>query len=75
MTRDVHDEDRREPQAEQELHPEAEEQPEEEPEHPGWLSLTEVFNSSDPFFEKFYYFLSYEYSSNIYVIKATIIPA
>jgi hydroxyacylglutathione hydrolase len=69
MTRDIHDEDRRQPQAEQELHPEAEAQPEEHPDHPGWLTLAEVFNSSDPFFEKFYYLLSYEYSSNIYVIK------
>jgi hydroxyacylglutathione hydrolase len=28
-----------------------------------------VFNSSDPFFEKFYYLLGYDYSSNVYVIK------
>jgi glyoxylase-like metal-dependent hydrolase (beta-lactamase superfamily II) len=69
MTRNVHDEDRRELQEEQEIHAEAEEQPEPHPDHPGWLTLAEVFNSSDPFFEKFYYLLSYEYSSNIYVIK------
>lgn len=43
--------------------------PEQEPQHPGWLTLAEVFNSSDLFFEKFYYLLGYDYSSNIYVIK------
>jgi glyoxylase-like metal-dependent hydrolase (beta-lactamase superfamily II) len=69
MTRDVHDEDRREPQEGWE--PQQEEAPPEDEarEHPGWLTLAEVFNSSDPFFEKFYYLLSYAYSSNIYVIK------
>jgi glyoxylase-like metal-dependent hydrolase (beta-lactamase superfamily II) len=69
MTRDTHDEDRREPQEGWEPHQEAETPPEEERQHPGWLTLTEVFNSSDPFFEKFYYLLGYEYSSNVYVIK------
>jgi len=47
-----------------------EEMPEQEPQHPGWLTLAEVFNSSDNFFDKFYYLLGYDYSSNIYVIKS-----
>ena len=69
MSRDIHD------QGKPELHdgggPPLEEEaaPEEERQHPGWLTLTEVFNSSDPFFEKFYYLLGYDYSSNVYVIK------
>ena len=69
MTRDAHDEDRREPQGGSDPSPEKEEQPEEEPQHPGWLTLAQVFNSEDPFFEKFLYLLGYDYSSNIYVIK------
>ena len=62
MSQDIHDEDQQEPQ--KDWGP-----PEEERQHPGWLTLTEVFNSSDPFFEKFYYLLGYDYSSNVYVIK------
>jgi len=69
MSRDDFHEERREPREEPEIQAEAEEQPEPHPDHPGWLTLADVFNSSDPFFEKFYYLLSYEYSSNIYVIK------
>jgi glyoxylase-like metal-dependent hydrolase (beta-lactamase superfamily II) len=69
MTRDTHDEERLELQEEREPSPENEEQPEKEPQHPGWLTLAQVFNSEDPFFEKFLYLLGYDYSSNIYVIK------
>jgi len=69
MNRDTHDEDSREPRPGCEPQPEAQEPPEQEPPHPGWLTLAEVFNSSDPFFEKFYYLLGYDYSSNIYAIK------
>jgi len=69
MTTNTHDPDRRESLAGGEPHPEAETPPEEERQHPGWLTLDEVFNSSDPFFEKFYYLLGYDYSSNIYAIK------
>jgi glyoxylase-like metal-dependent hydrolase (beta-lactamase superfamily II) len=64
MTSDI-----KEPQEKLEPNPEEESQPEEEPKHPGWLTLAEVFNSADPFFEQFYYLLGYDYSSNIYVIK------
>jgi glyoxylase-like metal-dependent hydrolase (beta-lactamase superfamily II) len=78
MTRDTRDEDRREPQEGWEPPLEGETPPAEERQHPGWLTLTEVFNSSDPFFEKFYYLLGYDYSSNVYVIKGeylTIVDA
>jgi len=68
MTRDAQDEERREFQGGCEAPPEKEEQPEEEPKHPGWLTLAQVFNLEDPFFEKFLYLLGYDYSSNIYVI-------
>ncbi|MHB9075304.1 MAG: MBL fold metallo-hydrolase [Desulfobaccales bacterium] len=68
MTKAAYDEDRRESPAGAGPSPQAE-APEQEPQHPGWLTLAEVFNSSDPFFEKFYYLLGYDYSSNIYVIK------
>ena len=73
MTREVHDEEGRQPQEERERQAQAEGPPEAEPQHPGWLTLAEVFNSSDPFFEKFYYLLGYDYSSNIYVIKGDYI--
>jgi glyoxylase-like metal-dependent hydrolase (beta-lactamase superfamily II) len=63
------DEDNQEPQEKWRPHPESETEPEEEPQHPGWLTLAQVFKSTDPFWEKFLFLLSYEYSSNIYVIK------
>jgi len=69
MSKDIHDEDQHERQEGWGPPPEGEAAPEEERQHPGWLTLAEVFNSSDPFFEKFYYLLGYDYSSNIYVIK------
>ncbi len=40
-----------------------------EPHHPGWQNLGQVFKPKDPFFEKIYFMLNYEYSSNIYLIK------
>jgi glyoxylase-like metal-dependent hydrolase (beta-lactamase superfamily II) len=67
MNKDIQNEDRHKPQAGWAPPPEGEAPP--EPQHPGWLTLAEVFNSSDPFFEKFFYLLGYDYSSNIYVIK------
>jgi glyoxylase-like metal-dependent hydrolase (beta-lactamase superfamily II) len=69
MTQNIHDEDRRESQVEWGPSPEGDSPAEPEPQHPGWLTLAEVFNSSDPFFEKFSYLLGYDYSSNVYVIK------
>jgi len=66
MSQEYHDE---EPQERQAPQPEGEGQPEEEPQHPGWLTLAQVFQSSDPFFEKFLFLLAYDYSCNIYVIK------
>jgi glyoxylase-like metal-dependent hydrolase (beta-lactamase superfamily II) len=69
MTRDAHDEDRREAREEWEPSPDGAEQPQEEPKHPGWLTLAQVFKTADPFFEKILFLLAYDYSSNIYVIK------
>ena len=69
MNKNIQNEDRYESQAGWGVPPEGEAPPEPEPQHPGWLTLAEVFNSSDPFFEKFFYLLGYDYSSNIYVIK------
>jgi glyoxylase-like metal-dependent hydrolase (beta-lactamase superfamily II) len=69
MNRDAHDEDSREPRQGGEPQPEGEEQSEQEPQHPGWLTLAQVFNAADPFFEKFLFLLAYDYSSNIYVIQ------
>jgi glyoxylase-like metal-dependent hydrolase (beta-lactamase superfamily II) len=68
MTKEAYDEDHRESEAGGGQSPQ-EEVPEQEPQHPGWLTLAEVFNSADPFFENFLYLLGYDYSSNIYVIK------
>ncbi len=42
---------------------------EKEPPHPGWQPLTKVYHFSDPFFENILFFLSYEYSSNVYLLK------
>jgi glyoxylase-like metal-dependent hydrolase (beta-lactamase superfamily II) len=69
MTKDVYGEENPELREEGELHPEEARQPEEEPQHPGWLTLAQVFQSSDPFFENFLFLLAYDYSCNIYVIK------
>jgi hydroxyacylglutathione hydrolase len=69
MNQDIQDEDRCASQVEGGPSPEYEATAEQEPQHPGWLTLAEVFNSSDPFFEKFAYLLGYDYSSNVYVIK------
>jgi glyoxylase-like metal-dependent hydrolase (beta-lactamase superfamily II) len=69
MTQNIHHEDRRASPVEWGPSPEGDSPAEQEPQHPGWLTLAEVFNSSDPFFEKFYYLLGYDYSSNVYVIK------
>jgi len=69
MTQNIYDEDRRESQVEWGPSPQGDSPTEVEPQHPGWLTLAEVFNSSDPFFEKFSYLLGYDYSSNVYVIK------
>jgi len=67
MSKDAPNEDR--PKAQEGFDPQEQQQPEEEPKHPGWLTLSQIYNFSDPFFEKFYYLLGYDYSSNIYVIK------
>jgi hydroxyacylglutathione hydrolase len=67
MTKDADNEDR--PEAREGWESQEEGQLEEEPQHPGWLTLSQVYNFSDPFFEKFYYLLGYDYSSNIYVIR------
>ena len=65
---ELHDEDRQQPPEGREPQPGREAEAE-EPQHPGWLTLAQVFNSADPFFENFLFLLAYDYSSNIYVIK------
>ncbi len=42
---------------------------EKEPPHPGWQPLTRVYHFNDPFFENLHFLLSYEYSSNVYLLK------
>jgi glyoxylase-like metal-dependent hydrolase (beta-lactamase superfamily II) len=68
MTRDAYDKDHPECRDEMES-PSEEGQPEEEPQHPGWLPLAQVFDTTDPFFEKILFLLAYDYSCNVYVIK------
>lgn len=41
---------------------------EQEPEHPGWLSLATVLDTTDALFEKVFFLPGYEFSSNIYAI-------
>ena len=46
-----------------------------QPEHPGWVTIAEIFNraetshKTDPIFEKLFFMLGYDFSSNIYVLK------
>jgi glyoxylase-like metal-dependent hydrolase (beta-lactamase superfamily II) len=68
MSRNVRDEINQEPHDDYNSQP-PEEAPVEEPKHPGWLTLAEVFNSADPFFDNILFLLAYDYSCNIYVIK------
>jgi glyoxylase-like metal-dependent hydrolase (beta-lactamase superfamily II) len=48
---------------------------EEQPEHPGWVTLAEVFNKAetlkkiDPIFGNMLFLLGYDFSCNIYVLK------
>lgn len=60
------EEELQKPQQQAESEPEASG---EEPPHPGWQPLTRVFQSADPFFDRINFLLSYEYSSNVYLIK------
>jgi len=41
---------------------------EHEPDHPGWLSITEIMKISDPVFEKSLFLIGYHLSSNVYVL-------
>ena len=47
----------------------------EQPEHPGWVTVAEVFNKAEaskktgPIFENMLFMLGYDFSSNIYVLK------
>jgi glyoxylase-like metal-dependent hydrolase (beta-lactamase superfamily II) len=47
----------------------------EQPDHPGWVTIAQVFNraetshKTDPIFEKLFFMLGYDFSSNIYVLK------
>lgn len=42
---------------------------EREPQHPGWQSLTTVFNTASPFFDRFLFLKGYgNFASNIYLI-------
>lgn len=68
MTEIDKDKDVQEPTGEQSPFGE-QEPPVLEPLHPGWQNLGQVFKPNDPFFEKIYFMLNYEYSSNIYVLK------
>lgn len=72
MTQRPKDEHKQEQEQEQEQQP----APEEEPDHPGWLSLAEIFQRKDHFFEKGMFLIGYHFSSNIYVLEgdyATIV--
>jgi glyoxylase-like metal-dependent hydrolase (beta-lactamase superfamily II) len=39
-----------------------------EPDHPGWLSISEIMKISDPVFEKSKFLIGYGESSNVYVL-------
>jgi hydroxyacylglutathione hydrolase len=47
--------------------PEGEPQPTEEPDHPGWLSLSEILQSPHPVFARSMFLIGYHFTCNIYV--------
>jgi hydroxyacylglutathione hydrolase len=51
--------------------PEGEPQSSEEPDHPGWLPLSEILQSSAPVFAKSMFLIGYHFSCNIYVLGGT----
>ena len=57
----------------QESEPEVDFEVEKEPPHPGWQPLSKVLDFTAPFFDKIHFFLSYEYSSNVYLLKGDYI--
>ncbi|MEW6386664.1 MAG: MBL fold metallo-hydrolase [Thermodesulfobacteriota bacterium] len=69
MTEIDKDKDRQESTGERQSAPELQESSFLEPLHPGWQNLGQVLKPNDPFFEKIFFMLGYEYSSNIYLIK------
>lgn len=64
MTKKTKDEDKQEPM----LLIEDEELPEEEPDHPGWLSITEIMKIDHPIFENSKFLIGYHNSSNVYAL-------
>jgi|UniRef100_A0A7C3WMN6 glyoxylase-like metal-dependent hydrolase (beta-lactamase superfamily II) len=58
---------------EEDLNSEVEFEAAKESPHPGWQPLTKVYDFTDPFFENIHFFLSYEYSSNVYLLKGDYI--
>jgi hydroxyacylglutathione hydrolase len=68
MTKQAKDVDEQE--LNQELKPLIEDQelPEEEPDHPGWLSISEILKVSHPVFENSRFLIGYHHSSNVYVL-------
>ncbi len=44
-------------------------QEQQEPAHPGWLPLSGILESNDPFFHQFLFMLGFDISSNIYLMK------
>lgn len=69
MTEREAEEKTQESQQEEEPGSEVDFQVEKEPPHPGWQPLTRVYNFTDPLFENIHFFLSYEYSSNVYLLQ------
>jgi glyoxylase-like metal-dependent hydrolase (beta-lactamase superfamily II) len=46
-----------------------EELEQQEPPHPGWLDLGDILQTTDSFFDQFFFMLGFDMSSNIYVMK------
>jgi glyoxylase-like metal-dependent hydrolase (beta-lactamase superfamily II) len=68
MTKGTKDEDKLESQEEMESQQDDQSEREEEPEHPGWLSLTEILKNPHPVFENGMFLIGYHFSSNVYVL-------
>jgi len=62
MTEETKKEETQKPLIEDEIYPE------EEPDHPGWLSISEIMKIDHPVFENSKFLIGYHHSSNVYVL-------
>jgi hydroxyacylglutathione hydrolase len=62
MTKETKKEEMQKPLVEDEVYPD------EEPDHPGWLSISDIMRIDHPVFEKSKFLIGYHHSSNVYLL-------